>query len=103
MTTHDRITETTPSPEEAQPATARTELQQEHASSSTVAADPSPVQTESTVSAGKPSAVATDAVTNPTVGRAFRTVNSSVRIGDRGYRGAGWDDGSYDGTDRITN
>jgi hypothetical protein len=64
MTTHDRITETTPSPEEAQPATARTELQQEHASSSTVAADPSPVQTESTVSAGEPAVMPTDAGTN---------------------------------------
>ena len=98
MTTHDQNIEATPSPEEVGPATARTEHRAEHAASSTVAAEPSPAQTESTVSGGgggdKP---------NPTVGRAFRTVNSSVRIGDRGYRGAGRDDGSYDGTDRITN
>ena len=96
MTTHDQNIEATPSPEKVGPATARTEHRTEHAASSAVAAEPSTAQTESTFSAGEPSAVATDAVTNqyPTTGRAFRTLNSSVRIGDRGYRRAGWDDGN---------
>ena len=66
MTTHDQITEATPSPEGVGPATARTEHREEHAASSTVAAEPSTAQTESTVSAGEPSAVATDSVTNQT-------------------------------------
>ena len=66
MTTHDQNIEATPSPEEVEPATARTEHREEHAASPTAAAEPSTAQTESTVSAGEPPAVATDAVTNQT-------------------------------------
>ena len=58
MTTHDQRTEAIPSPEEVEPAAARTEHREEHAASSTVAAKPSTAQTESTVSAGEPSAAA---------------------------------------------
>ena len=62
MTTHDHRTETAPSPEEVEPATPGTEHVTERAASSTVSADRSPAQTESTIPEGDPSAAAAEAV-----------------------------------------
>jgi hypothetical protein len=62
MTIHDHHTETAPSPEEVEPATPGTETLTERAPSSTVSADPSTAQTESTIPEGQPSAAAADAV-----------------------------------------
>jgi hypothetical protein len=77
MTTHDHDTELTPSAEQVEPATARTEHQQEHAASSTVAAEPSTAQTEPSDSAGELSALATDAAANQTPPSAARSEPST--------------------------
>ena len=64
MTTHDHRTETAVSPEEVEPATPGTETLTDRAASSTVNADPSTAQTESTIPEGQPSAAAAAAVPN---------------------------------------
>lgn len=64
MTTPDHHTETAPSPEEVEPATPGTETLTDRAASSTVNADPSTAQTESTIPEGQPSAAAAAAVPN---------------------------------------
>jgi hypothetical protein len=64
MTTHDHRTETAVSPEEVEPATPGPETLTDRAASSTVNADPSTAQTESTIPEGQPSAAAADAVPN---------------------------------------
>ena len=79
MTTHDQHTEATQTPAEPEPAAATTELREEHAASSTVAAQPSTAQTGSTVPEGEPSAVATDAVTNQTPPSAAHSEPSTPR------------------------
>jgi hypothetical protein len=79
MTTHDQRTEAAQTPVEVESATARTEHREDHAASSTVAAQPSTVQTESSVSAGEPSAMATDATTNQTPPSAAHSEPSTPR------------------------
>jgi hypothetical protein len=79
MTTHDQRTEAAQTPDEVEPATARTEHREDHAAPSMVDTQPSTVQTESTLSAGEPSAVATDAVTNQTPPSAAHSELSTPR------------------------
>jgi hypothetical protein len=77
MTTPDQHTEATPTLEEVEPATARTDHLTEQPDSSTASADPSTAPTESNIPEGEPAAVGADAGQHAEVERSLSNQNQS--------------------------